>query len=106
MFRIVKGGKMQKKLFIIGVIFILLAVGLTGCVNDYVHGTGTIQYNDFEGGFYGIVGDDGEHYDPINLPSEFEEDGLQVEFTLKILENMSSFHMWGTVVEIIKIEKL
>ena len=97
---------MQKKLFIIGVIFILLVVGLSGCVDNYVHGTGIIQYNDFEGGFYGIVGDDGERYDPINLPSEFEEDGLQVKFTLKVLENMSSFHMWGTVVEIIKIEKL
>ncbi len=84
----------------------LLAVGLSGCLDNYVEGTGRIQYNDFEGGFYGIVSDDGEHYDPINLPSEFEEDGLRVEFKLKILENQSSIHMWGTVVEILEIKKL
>ena len=55
-----------------------------------MEGTGRIQYNDFEGGFYGIVSDDGEHYDPKNLPDDFKEDGLRVGFKLKILENQSS----------------
>jgi inhibitor of cysteine peptidase len=97
---------MNKHLIVIGTVVLLLVVGLSGCVDDYVHGTGTIQYNDFEGGFYGIVGDDEENYDPINLPTDFEEDELRVKYTLKILEDQVSIHQWGIVVEIIKIEKL
>ena len=96
---------MKKHLIISGIIFVLLIVGLSGCNEKYVEGTGTIQYNDFEGGFYGIVGDDGKYYDTINLPIEYEEDGLRVKYTLKILEDQMSFHMWGIVVEIIEIEK-
>lgn len=69
------------------------------------YGTGKIWYMDVEGGFYGIVSDDGEHYDPINLASEFQVDSLQVSFTVKILD-MVSIHMWGTAVEILEIEML
>ena len=58
--------KLKKHLTVIGMVFLLLAVGLSGCVEEgIVIGTGKIQYSDFEGGFYGIVSDDGEHYDPL-----------------------------------------
>ena len=97
---------MNKHLIVIGMMLMFLAVGLSGCVDEGIVGTGEIQYIDLEGGFYGIISDDGEHYDPINLPSEFEENGLRVNFTVKILENQSSIHMWGTVVEILEIIKL
>jgi hypothetical protein len=66
-------------------------------------GTGEIRYLDFECGFYGIVSDDGRCYDPVNLPSEFKNDGLQINFKVKVLENQISFHMWGTLVEILEI---
>jgi hypothetical protein len=72
---------------------------------DTVSGTGTIEYLYFEGGFYGIVSDDGKHYDPTNLNPEFQVDGLRVNFKIKTLENMCSFHMWGALVSIITIEK-
>ena len=71
---------MKKYLIAVGIVILFLVVGLSGCVDDYVHGTGTIQYNDFEGGFFGIVGDDGENYDPINLPTDFGEEGLRVKY--------------------------
>ncbi len=99
------GGKnMKTNFFIIGII--ILFVFVIGCTNSYINGTGKIQYNDFEGGFYGIIDDNGEKYDPINLPTDFEEDGIRVGYTLKILENQSGYHMWGRVVEIIKIDRL
>lgn len=97
---------MRKHLIISGIIFILFIVGLSGCTEKIIHGSGTIQFNDFEGGFYGIIGDYGENYDPINLPSEFKEDGIRVKYTLKILEDQASIHQWGTMVEIITIEKI
>lgn len=54
-----------------------------GCANDKpepVSATGTMVFNDLEGGFYGIVGDDGRHWDPQDLPDEFAVDGLPVSF--------------------------
>ncbi len=97
---------MNKQIMIIGIIVILLMVGLSGCTENIIRGSGVIQFNDFEGGFYGIVGDEGETYDPINLPSEFQEDGIRVKYSLKILEDQANIHQWGTMVEIISIEKI
>lgn len=66
---------------------------------------GTVKYLSFEGGFYGIVGDDGRHYDPLNMPQEFRVDGLRVRFTANKTGNVS-VHMWGHVVKLDSIEKL
>lgn len=95
-------------LTIFGVAFIV--VGASGLATqnrnlNLVHGTGTVKYLSFEGGFYGIVGDDGKHYDPINMPQEFKVEGLRVWLTANITDYMS-FHMWGYVVELISIERL
>jgi hypothetical protein len=73
-------------------------------IDEYIVGTGTIQYFDLEGGFYGIVSDDGEQYLPLNLSSEFEEDGLCVQFTVELVEDHFSFIMWGVLVDIIDLE--
>ena len=73
---------------------------------DIVLGTGTVTFLAFEGGFYGIVGDDGEHYDPLNMAQEFKSDGLRVYFEARILRDTVSFHMWGKIVSILKIHKL
>jgi len=66
---------------------------------------GTIRYMDFEGGFYGIVADGGKRYDPINLPAGYRKDGLRVRFKVKEKKGMVGIHMWGKIVEIVRIEK-
>jgi inhibitor of cysteine peptidase len=71
-----------------------------------IHGKGTVKYLSFEGGFHGIVGDDGKHYDPLNLPQEFRVDGLQVRFTAIATDHMVSFHTWGYIVKLTSIERL
>lgn len=71
-----------------------------------IFSTGEVQYIDIEGGFYGIITDDGEHYEPNNLASEFMVDDLQISFKAKIMEDQVSFHMWGTIIEILEIEVL
>jgi hypothetical protein len=97
-----------------GIATILLVAGLfsvfTGekgenadTINDR---TGTIQYIDLEGGFYGIMDDHENKYDPINLPEEFKEHGLRVKFSAKIREDIGSFHMWGTVIELTDIQQI
>lgn len=71
-----------------------------------ISGTGSIKYIGLEGGFYGIVADDGKRYDPVNLPEEFRQDGLRVRIELRPRPDMASLHMWGMIVEVLKIEKL
>lgn len=69
-------------------------------------GTGNIEFLDLEGGFYGIISDDGEHYDPIDLTEEFRVHGLRIYFEAKILEDFGTIHMWGKPVSLLKIQIL
>ena len=71
--------------------------------DDIVSGTGEIVYLDFEGGFFGIIADDGGKYDPGNLPDDFKIHGLLIEFSAKILHDGASIHMWGEIVELLYI---
>ncbi len=66
---------------------------------------GAVRHIALEGGFYGIVADDGQRYDPVNLPNEFRRDGLPVTCRARVLHNRASFHMWGQLVEIIDIQR-
>jgi len=68
--------------------------------------TGTIKHQGLEGGFWGIVGDDGQNYDPQNLAPEFQKEDLRVSFEAETRPDAASFHMWGTIVEIKSIKKL
>lgn len=67
--------------------------------------TGRVVYVPIEGGFFGIVADDGRKYDPRNLPEAFQRDGLPVQVTARPLEGIVGFHMWGQIVEIVEIKK-
>lgn len=89
---------------------IILVIVVTGCLTDQgielTKAEGTIRYIALEGGFFGIIGSDGTHYDPVNLATAFQQDGLRVRFTAKPAKSQVSFHMWGQMVEVITIEKL
>jgi len=90
-------------------ILLALSVLLLGCLpeeNGLITAKGTVRYLDLEGGFYGIVADDGTHYDPgESLPEEFRRDGLRVRFTARPKEGVT-IRMWGKLVEIEKIERI
>jgi len=68
--------------------------------------TGTIMFINLEGGFFGIIGDDGINYNPINLSEDFRVDDLRVQFEAEILDDVASIRMWGIQIEIIEIKKL
>jgi len=72
----------------------------------FIQGTGTIQYIDLEGGFYGIIGDDQEHYDPLDIPSGYQQDNLRVEFKARLAPNQNRIHMWGKLIYILEIQQL
>lgn len=97
----------REKLIVISVLLALAVVFLTGILiypalqENNLSVTGTVKFNDLEGGFWGITADDNKNYDPVNLPIELQKDGLRAEFKLKIAENQAGTHMWGTIVEVV-----
>lgn len=68
--------------------------------------TGEIAYIPIAGGLYGIIGDDGQKYQPTNLPRELRKDGLPVKFNAITRKDSFTTVMWGTVIEIKTIKKI
>jgi len=73
---------------------------------DTITGTGTIRYQEIEGGFYGIVSDDGQRYYAGTLDEQFRQDGLRVKFVLRERTGVMSMVMWGLIVEVVSMELL
>ena len=96
------------------VLALIGAVIACGCITaggddmpvDSVSGNGTVTYIDLEGGFYGIVSEDGMNYRPIDLPEEYRIDGLRVRFSADLEEDVAEIQMWGTPVAIRAIEPI
>lgn len=63
-------------------------------------GIGTVRFIELEGGFYGIITPEGDNYLPLNLPKEFQVDGLQVTFSAHEERDISTIAMWGKPVRI------
>lgn len=66
--------------------------------------SGTIVFLPLEGGFFGISGDDGTKYLPLNLGEEFRVDGLRVVFEAEEARDTATIQMWGTPVNLTFIE--
>ena len=66
---------------------------------------GTVTYLDLEGGFWGILGDDGSRYHPVEpLPSSVRSEGCRVVAELEPA-NVMSFAMWGKNVRVLEIRQ-
>lgn len=55
---------------------------------------GTIQFNQQEGGFYGIVTSDGKKILPVNLAKEYYQDGAIIQFSGEYKDVMT-IQQWG-----------
>ncbi len=62
--------------------------------DDLLSFTGTVEYLDLEGGFYGITTGDGTGYLPMNLPEKYQIDGLFVTGT-GWPDDAITIQMWG-----------
>jgi hypothetical protein len=65
---------------------------------------GTVVFRDKDGGFFGILADNGGQYEPTNLSREFQTDGLRVKLTGKLDANHLGKHGWGNPVEIDQVQ--
>jgi hypothetical protein len=65
---------------------------------------GTVTYVTLEGGFWGILGDDGQRYRPVSgLPPQWQKEGKKGVFTVQEVSDISIF-MWGQAVRVLKAE--
>jgi len=58
-----------------------------------------------EGGFYGLVAEDGRRFDAGVLPAPFQIDGLAIRARLQDQPPMVGTRMWGTQVRLLEIER-
>ncbi|KIO35895.1 hypothetical protein DB48_14495 [Shewanella sp. cp20] len=65
---------------------------------------GTVRYFNLEGGFWGIVADDGRHILPQNLPEEYRKDGLRLSFKAQEVKDMMTIQQWGILSTLSDIE--
>lgn len=66
--------------------------------------TATIKYFDFEGGFFGLITENGEKLLPMNLPAEFRQNGAVVKISGAIQNDMMTTRQWGTPFNIAEIK--
>ena len=71
-----------------------------------IHFTGKVVHLEIEGGFWGLKADDGKNYDPLDMPSQFEIEGMRVEATLRAEKDIATIHMWGTPVRVLEIKRV
>ena len=85
-----------------------LFIAAMGCATHRpVHGTGSVHLLTTEGGFWVIRDDDGTTYDPIGgLSPEFQQEGLRVKFDAEFKPDVVSTHMAGTMIQIVRIQRL
>ncbi len=66
-----------------------------GYAQEVISKTGTVKYFSFEGGFFGIAGDDGINYDPINLDQDYKKDNLKIKFKGKYKDRYDEYKKLG-----------
>ncbi|WP_371195254.1 hypothetical protein [Glaciecola sp. SC05] len=62
--------------------------------------TGTIRYQDFEGGFYGFVAQNGKKYTLSRLANEYRRDGLVIQITAEPLHGMATTTQFGELLTV------
>lgn len=68
---------------------------------DVVEFLGKVVHVPIEGGFWGLVGDQGAKYDAGSLPRSYRKEGLEVRVRAKVLRDVVTFRMWGLRVELL-----
>jgi hypothetical protein len=69
-----------------------------------IMGQGTVRYIKLEGGFWGIITDNGQKILPKNLPKEYRKDGLRLSFEAREIKGMMTIQQWGTLSSLSNIE--
>ena len=75
----------------------------SGCEIGEIEHVGIITWVE-EGAFWGIVTAEGERFVPENLPVEFEQDGMEIEFEGFVVDEDRAEGEWGIPVRLNEVE--
>ena len=64
---------------------------------------GTIQFKNIEGGFWAMIDSQHKKWRFVNLPTEYQREGLFTQLQVQIVEEAASFIMWGKPVQVVKV---
>ena len=64
---------------------------------------GEVVFVEIEGGFYGIIDQNGQKYLPSNLPDVLKQNGLKVRGIAQLKTGKIGFKQWGKMIDIIEI---
>ncbi len=68
--------------------------------------TGLVSFIELEGGFWGIITDNGMRLDPMDsLPASYRKNDLKVWIKYRVLPDQGSYHMWGKMIELLEIRE-
>ena len=65
---------------------------------------GTVVFRETNGGFYGILTDNGGQYEPKNLDPKFRADGLRISFTGQLDTSHLGEHRWGNPIDLANVK--
>jgi len=75
----------------------------TGPALGLLAADGVVRYVALEGGFYAIESG-GRNYQPLNLPADYDQDGLRVHF-VGIVRDEPTIYMVGPVLQLSDIRR-
>jgi hypothetical protein len=68
-----------------------------------ISNSGTVVFRERDGGFYGILTDNGGQYEPRNLSTQYAKDGLRISFTGQLDTMQLGEHRWGNPIELANV---
>ncbi len=66
--------------------------------------TGEVHYLPFEGGFYGIIAENGDKLLPLNLSQTYYQHGTIIKFKGVVIKDMMTTKQWGEVFELSEVK--
>jgi len=72
--------------------------------NEQVWQQVTVNYYDFEGGFYGLTSKAGDKLLPMNLAKQYKLQGTILKVKGEIIKDMMTIQQWGQPFRIIEVE--
>ncbi len=64
----------------------------------------TVTYIPQSGGFWGLIGEKGEEWRPVNMPEQLKYDGKRVDVVLAEADDDFSIYMWGEPVTVVSFQ--
>jgi hypothetical protein len=64
----------------------------------------TVNYYDFEGGFYGLISQTGDKLLPMNLAKQYKLQGTVLKVKGELIKDMMTIQQWGRPFRIIDVE--